>query len=320
MKYAPPHVALKDVKQYDSPVYNIAFALDGKTIYGVRGRKVMAFDVSSRKIIGKKCFSADDDELELSFMDFGICIVPVSKGVLLKRLYLHEAVQLWNFKLSQEVRSWPSLKNVAYISPVTDQCVACVGGGCEVSILDTSSGEIVKTISHCHEESEENFLRYPWLPGIVIKCNSKYQLLCTTWDSVQLSDGKSILWKRAWRNSLLAGMFTPTEEFVLVSAGISQSRQEVHVLDASSGNTLRTLCSVDDVSNCAFLSNEECVIDRRNSSRGYHLLLFNVRTGDLLSVLDVYTTDGPYCLAAFPPKGLIAMGLCNSKRLHPLLK
>ena len=115
-------------------------------------------------------------------------------------------------------------------------------------------------------------------------------------------------------------MFTPTEEFVLVSAGTSQSRQEVHVLDASSGNTLRTLCSVDDVSNCAFVSNEECVIDRRDSSRGYHLLLFNVRTGDLLSVLDVYTTDEPNCLAAFPQKGLIAMGLWNSKRMHPFIE
>ena len=305
------HVALKDVKQYDSPVDDIAFALDGKTIYGVRGGEVMAFDVSSRKVIGKKCFSADDDELKRSFMDFVICIVPVSKGVLLKRLFLDEAVQLWNFKLSQEVRSWPSLKNVAYISPVTDQCVACVEVGCEVSILDTSSGEIVKTISHCHEES-----------AIFIKCNSKYQLLCTTWDSVQLSDGKSILWKRAWRDSPITVMFTPTEEFVLVS-GISQSRQEVLVLDASSGNTLRTLfihSSFHNVSNCAFVSNEECVIARQNSSRGYHLLLFNVRTGDLLSVLDVYTTDGPYCLAAFPQKGLIAMGLWNSKRLHPFIE
>ena len=311
------HVTLKDVKQYDGPVYDIAFALDGKTIYGVVGSEVMAFDVSSRKIIGQKRFPL------LGIEDSGICIVPVSKGVLLKRCHPDAAVQLWNFKLSQEVRSWPSFKKVTYISPVTDQCVAFVGSGFEfeVSILDTSSGEIVKTISHCHEEY---YSRYAFLHKETIKCNSKYQLLYIAWDSVQLSDGKSILWKRAWRNSRLrgniAGMFTPTEEFVLVSARTSQSRQEVHVLDASSGNTLRTLCSVDNVSNCAFVSNEECVIDRRDSSRGYHLLLFNVRTGDLLSVLDVYTTDEPNCLAAFPQKGLIAMGLWNSKRMHPFIE
>ena len=315
------HAALKDVKQYDSRVSNIAFALDGKTIYGVAGSKVMAFDVSSREIIGQKWFPCVAEERCHPPEASGICVVPVSKGVLLKSRRSWEAVQLWNFKLSQKVRSWPSLKKVAYIFPVTDQCVACVGREFEVSILDTSTGEIMKTISLCHEEYQST---YPQLHKEAIECNSKYQLLSTAFDSVQLSDGKSILWKRAWRNSLLrgniAGMFTPTEEFVLVSAGTSQSRQEVHVLDASSGNTLRTLCSVDDVSNCAFISNEECVIDRRDSSRGYHLLLFNVRTGDLLSVLDVYTTDGPNSLAAFPQKGLIAVGLRNSKRLHPFIE
>ena len=313
--------ALKDVKQYDSLLYNIAFALDGKTIYGVAGREVMAFDVSSRKIIRQKWFPSLAIEEDYPPEVSGICLVPVSKGVLLKPRHPRAAVQLWNFKLSQKVRSWHSLNEVTYIFPAPDQCVACVGRGFEVSILDTSSGEIVKTISLCHKEYRST---YPQLNKEAIDCNSKYQLLSTAFYSVQLSDGKSILWKRAWRNSLLrgniAGMFTPTEEFVLVSAGTSQSRQEVHVLDASSGNTLRTLCSVDDVSNCAFISNEECVIDRRDSSRGYHLLLFNVRTGDLLSVLDVYTTNGPYCLAAFPQKGLIAMGRRNSKRMHPFIK
>ena len=304
------HVALKDVKQ-DDTFSNIAFAVDGKTIYGVASNFVMAFDVSSRKIIGSKYDHSRK----------GICLVPVSKGVILKPRHPEAAVLLLNFNLSQEVRCWPSLKKVTYIFPVTDQCVACVGKEFEVSILDTSSGEIVKTISLCHEGYQSTD---PWLHKEAIECNSKYQLLSTAFSSVQLSDGKSILWKRVWRNSLLrgniAGMFTPTEEFVLVSAGTSQSRREVYVLDASSGNTLRTLCSVDNVSNCAFISNEECVIDRRDSSRGYHLLLFNVRTGDLLSVLDVYTTDEPNCLAAFPQKGLIAMGLWNSKRMHPFIE
>ena len=318
------HVALKDVKQYDSLVSNITFALDGKTIYGVAESKVMAFDASSRKIIGQKRFPHLGREEYYSPEVSRICLVPVSKGVLLKRRHPDAAVQLWNFKLSQEVRSWPSLKNVTYIFPVTDQCVACVERGFEVSILDTSTGEIVKTISLCHEEYQST---YPQLHKEVIEvidCNSKYQLLSITFDSVQLSDGKSILWKRAWRSPLLrgniAGMFTPTEEFVLVSAGTSQSRQEVHVLDASSGNTLWTLCSVDDVSNCAFVSNEECVIDRRDSSRGYHLLLFNVRTGDLLTELDVYATKRPNSLAAFPQKGLIAIGLWNSKHMHPFIE
>ena len=337
------HVALKVIRQYSLNFFHIAFALDGKTIYGVTADGVIRLDVSNRKIKENNLFRATNLMLELPSLDddcvvedklpylslvddcvvegSGICLVPVSKGVLLKRRDPWAAVQLWNFKLSKEVRSWSSLREVTYIFPVTDQCVACVGRGFNVSILDTSSGKIVNTISLCHEEYQST---YPVLRKEAIECNSKYQLLSTAFDSVQLSDGKSILWKRAWKNSLLrgniAGMFTPTEEFVLVSAETSQSRQEVHVLDASSGNTLRTLCSVDDVSNCAFVSNEECVIDRRDFSRGYHLLLFNVRTGDLLSVLDVYATERPKYMAAFPQKGLIAMGLRNSKRMHPFIE
>ena len=337
------HVALKVIRQYNRNFFHVAFALDGKTVYGVTADGVIRLDASNRKIKENNLFrpanlmlelpSLDDDcvvEDKLPYLslvddcvveDSGICLVPVTKGVLLKRRHPWAAVQLWNFKLSREVRSWSILREVTFIFPVTDQCVACVGRGFKVSILDTSSEKIVKTISLCHEEYQST---YPQLNKEAIECNSKYQLLSTTSDSVQLSDGKSILWKRAWRNSLLrghiAGMFTPTEEFVLVSARTSKSRQEVHVLDASSGNTLRTLCSVDDVSNCAFVSNEECVIDRRDSSRGYHLLLYNVRTGDLLSVLDIYTTHGPNSLAAFPQKGLIAMGLWNSKRMHPFIE
>ena len=201
MKYA---VTLHSKMSNDMTVLSriLLFSLDGKTIYGVAGSEVMAFDVSSsRKIIGKKFFPADyylreatrlSTEEYYHSKDMEICFVPVSKGVLLKRRHSDAAVQLWNFKLSQKVRSWPSLKKVTYISPVTDQGVACVGSGFEfeVSILDTSSGKIVKTISHYHEEY---YSKYALLHKQFIKCNSKYQLLCTTWDSVQLSDGKRIL-------------------------------------------------------------------------------------------------------------------------------
>ena len=126
----------------------------------------MAFDVSSRKIIGKKFFSAYDYELEaprLIMEEYyhsegsGICLVPVSKGVLLKLRRPWAAVQLFNFQLSQEVRSRPRLSEVTYMLPVTDQCVACVGRGFEVTILDTSSGEIAKTISLCHEEYQSTY-------------------------------------------------------------------------------------------------------------------------------------------------------------------
>ena len=59
--------------------------------------------------------------------------------------------------------------------PVTDQCVVCVGRRFEVSILDTSNGNIVKTIPLCHRIriNTSNYVQE------AIECNSKFQLLST---------------------------------------------------------------------------------------------------------------------------------------------
>ena len=194
--------------------------------------------------------------------------------------------------------------------PFSDQCVACVGRDFEVSILDTSNGNIVKTIPLCHEGFQSPY----WLHKVPIVCNSKYQLLCTTHSSVHLSDGKNELWKRTLKFSSIIphhpppAMFSPTEEFVL----FSESKTEVLVLEASSGGHLRTLCTVDSIVDFAFVSKTECVIVCKNTSGSYCLPLFNVSTGDFLTVLDI-DLEPFRCLASCPQKGLIAIGLKNSK-------
>ena len=312
---------------------HVAFAVDGKSVYGVTVDKeaaVVSFDVLSGKLKSKMQISTCRDLhypkppfRAVNVSDNGICLVPVTDGVLVKQRYRRTALQLWNFELSQQVQSWPRLSEVTYMMPVTDQCVACVGKEFEVSILDTSSGEIVKTISLCHEGYQST---YPLLDKEAIVCNSKYQLLSTDRHSVQLSDSTSILWKRVFEDSELLyswnipGIFSPAEEFVLISAKTSQNWQDVHVLDASSGATLRILCTVDDVMSYAFVSDTECVIHCGNHriSESLSLQLFSVKTGDLLSVLDM--DYRPLWLASFPKKGLIAIGLWQSKRMCTFIK
>ena len=308
---------------------HVAFALDGKTVYGVaeRNEAVVSFDVSSGKPKGKK----EIDTCDLRFpnppfiaannLENFVCLVPVNNGVVLKHRGI--TVQLWNFELSQQVQSWPSLWDVMYIMPVTDRCLACVGRRVEVSILDTSSGDIVKTIPICHRSHNRYESTYQFRFTQVIVCNRKYQLLSIARDSVQLSDDERCLWNRPWKSSLLdswklQGMFSPTEEFVLIPAETCQCRQEVHVLDASSGNTLRTLCTVDHVFNWAFVSDEECVIGCQNISESFSLQLFNVRTGDFLTVLDA--DSRPTCLASFLQTSLIAVGLSDSKRMCSIIE
>ena len=304
---------------------HVAFAVDGKSVYGVTEDKeaaVVSFDVSSGKLNGTLEIGTCPDLhypkpplTALNVSDNGICLVPVTNGVLLKQRHRRTAVQLWNFELSQQVRSWPSLSEVTYMMPVTDQRVACVGRSFEVSILDTLSGDIVKTISLCHEGYESTC---PIIYKEAIECNRKFRLLSTARDSVQLSDDGGSPWKRDFKGSLLyswnlPGMFSPTEEFVLISAKSPQSKQEVHVLDAFSGKTLQTLCTVDHIFNCAFVSETECVIDCQNILESFCLRLFNIMTGELLSLLSM--ENRPACLSSFPQEGLIAIGLWQSKRM-----
>ena len=284
----------------------IAFALDGETIYGTtadyKGLQVVSLDVSSGDRKAEKVIRTRD-----------VLLVPVSEGVLLKETEPGADVQLWNFELSQQIRSWPNLSEVRDIKPFSDRCVACVGRDFEVSILDTSNGNIVKTIPLCHEGFQSPY----WLHKVPIVCNSKYQLLCTTHSSVQLSDGKNELWKRTVKFPSIIphhpspAMFSPTEEFVL----FSESKTEVLVLEASSGGHLRTLCTVDSIVDFAFVSKTECVIVCKNTSGSYCLPLFNVSTGDFLTVLDI-DLEPFRCLASCPPKGLIAIGLKDSECMY----
>ena len=291
-----------------SSIRRIAFALDGKTIYctiaGVEGLQVVSLDVSSGDRKAEKVIRTRD-----------VLLVPVSEGVLLKQSEPGADVQLWNFELSQQIRSWPNLSEVRDIKPFSDRCVACVGREFEVTILDTSNGNIVKTIPLCHGGFQSSY----WLRKVPIVCNSKYQLLCTTHRSVQLSDGKNELWKRTLKFPSISphhpppAMFSPTEEFVL----FSESKTEVLVLEASSGGYLRTLCTVDSIVDFAFVSKTECVIVCENTSGSYCLPLFNVSTGDFLTVLDFV----PFrCLASCPQKGLIAIGLKDPKCMYPVIQ
>ena len=293
-----------------------AFALDGKTIYGTtkgdKGLQVVSLDVSSGDRKAEKVITARD-----------VFLVPVSEGVLLKRRKPGADVQLWNVELSQQVRSWPNLSEVRDIMPFSDHCVACVGRDFEVSILDTSNGNIVKTIPLCHEGFQSTYCSWHE-KGIV--CSSKYQLLSTSGSSVQLSDGKNELWKRTLKSKYyfsgdfgIPGMFSPTEEFVLISSINSQWEKEVLVLEASTGKYLRTLCVVHDVRDCAFVSKTECVIVYRNTSGNYCLPLFNFSTGDFLTVLDI---DFEPCLslASCPQKGLLAIGVANSKYMFAVIQ
>ena len=105
-----------------------------------------------------------------------------------------------------------------------------------MKVLDTISGKVVSTI--------------PLLQGEVLTCNSKCQLLIqrtpdatqssrTFSYSLQLLDGKTVVWGKEGINRYRddkAVAFSPMEQFLVVGTIFSML-----VLDAETGNTLRTL-------------------------------------------------------------------------------
>ena len=193
---------------------------------------VMAWDVSSGDLKAEKS------------IEFGKCnrIVSVKNGVLFTTR--DSFPELWNFELTECIRSWPSVRYITAMMPISEERVACVRKGNNVNVVDTTSTDMA-TISFSYEGFESTILT---LDREAITCNSRCRLLSTDRHSIQLSDDKGrILWSERWSaDSLLCSyslpaMFSPTEELVVISAKTPEGDQSVYLLDASSGKACRTL-------------------------------------------------------------------------------
>lgn len=207
-------------------------------------------------------------------------------------------LELWNFKLSQCFRRWTQLSRITQIITISAERVACVyedGWTEAVIVLDTSTGEIMSKI-----ETDCN---------VCVACNSKCQVLTFRRGSLELYDGPSKVWMTYLYDQLSLptlsywippGLFSPAEQFV-----VTWSRNEMLVLDTVSGKTVHILCRNDRVSDCKFVSDKECVVSSRSRLGGYSLRLFNVKSGDLLSIINL-EREVQY-LAACPRTRLVAI-------------
>ena len=102
-------------------------------------------------------------------------------------------------------------------------------------------------------------------------------------------------------------IFSPTNEFV-VTWNTLDGGQGIHVLQAETGETLHVfLRDQKDIIECKFLDDESLVC----CSGDNFLRLCNVRTGDLLSVLDI--GEQPFSLGACLNHPLVAIGLSGTR-------
>ena len=262
----------------------IVLSLDGQTMFVASETSVTAYDVSSGKLKAEiKCGR---------ILHRPLCSVRGRVLILTNEI----TVELWSGNLAIRIKRWTVLPGVEQLIPISEGRVAVVGQ-VDVKVLDTSTEKFVSTI--------------PVLQGKVLTCNSKCQLLIKTTFvrpdacSLQLLDGKTVVWGKEGivGNPLKEEVaFSPMEQFLVVG-----SAEGISVLDAETGNRLRTLrYSFCDLWNCTFISDDTCVI----FSSDFTVQLFNVKSGELLTEIDVefYVT----CLASCPSNGVLAIGLMIS--------
>ena len=291
----------------------LTFSANGDTVYVLSkeyaGRtQLTAWEVSSGKIEAERSFNIEyTSRSYLSAVREGILLI--SSG----------ALELWNFELTRPIHRWADVSGILH--SISDKLVACFEpSGHEVSILDTVTGDRLSTFKPPS--------------GMLIACNSKCQLMTfdhsqhsvALWKSDCIEAGK--LWEeRPWHSCgsreffrywNLSGLFSPKDDFVLVSVQNSPYTG-LYVLNAVSGKMLHKLC---EPPRCfKFCSNEECVIyPSTNRSRACRLELFNVRSGHLLSALDIDVGFYFKPLATFPGKGLIAVASESFKHGFKIMK
>ena len=284
-------------------VREVVFSLNGDTLYVVTKevtttKTINVWDISSERFKAEKSVDFSCDILISSF------VVALRAGVLC--LTRTDTLELWNSELSECIRSWTGMGYIRRVIRISDERVACeMFGSSKVIILDTTTGDIVSTVT---------------IHGKFVACNSKCQVIATQIHEreLQMQCGELVLWKISQSfhviQSLRCNTFSPTEQYCVVG-GVREDDYEsnvaLHVLDALSGRTLHMLCRTEEwvffyPEDCKFVSDEECVISLSVKSRGYCLRLFNVKSGDLLSEI---TIESEVCnLAACPLRRLIAIG------------
>jgi len=239
----------------------------------------------------------------------GYNLVAVREGVLLQSS--HDTLELWNFELSECIRSWTELGCIIEVISISEERVAC-NGLIAVIIVDTTKEGILSTIP---------------IHGRFVACNSKCHVITADRGKLQMQSGDKVLWKISQLFTCfgfpLCKTFSPTEKYCVL-AELREFSIALHVLDVVLGKILHTLQlrthAFQFLQNfeCKFVSDEECVTCVGDELTGCFLQLFNVKSGDLLS--EIALESRMFSLAACPRERLLAIGFGDSKVTFKLLQ
>ena len=269
--------------------------------------------MSNRKILDTKIFSES------------VSIVPTGEGVVLFKN--GTVAELWNFEMSTFLRPlFVGIEkgNLCSISP--DQLAYWYvttsdesGHEMETLVIKfydvTGAGSgFISPLKITFDAGEEVELISVISPNLVLSCTSKVVTFGTTMSAddvtVSLRKNGSVVWKRRtldeefFQPHLLC---SPKNEFV-VTWNTLDGGNGLHILNADNGETLHVfLRDQKAIIDCKFLSDESLIF----CSKENFLRLYNVRTGDMLSVLDI--GERPFCLGACLYQPLVAVGLSGTR-------
>ena len=281
-------------------VVKVVLSLNGDTLFVIittdgSSATLRGWDISrgmfkpGKRVFGDACRC---DEYNLA---------PLRKGVVLQTN--RDTLELWNFELSECIRSWTDLGYITEVIPISEVRVACEvkrDVESEVIIVDATTEGSLSTVT---------------IDGEFVACNSKCHVITTDRRELQMQCGDVVFWKMSLPflpSGRPQSTFSPTEQYCVLT-----DSEALYVLDVVLGEKLRTLqsrthahwfCAILD---CKFVRDEECVTCFYGKLTGYFLQLFNVKSGDQLS--EIAFESPVYSLAACPSERLIAIGFEDSK-------
>jgi len=275
-------------------VTKVVLSLNGDTLFVIITTfdglaTLKAWDISSGMFKpGKSVF-----EYTSSFHEH--TLVALREGVLLQTS--PSTLELWNFELSECIRSWTDLVYLEKLIPISEERVACERFG-GVIIVDTTREGILSTIP---------------IHGRFVACNSKCHVITADEEGLQMQCGDVVFWKISLPFAAFFAFqlapFSPTEQYCLLPEVFGN---DLYVLDVVLGKLLRTIQLRTHyrgirikTGSCKFVS-DECVVYVTDRLEGHDFLqLLNVKSGDLLS--EIALESRVYSLAACPHKRLIAI-------------
>ena len=314
-------------------VKEIACSLKGDTIYSTTSEFVKVSSDSSRLVtVVTALRMSNREELNTIELPGSVSIFPTRNGVVLLK---DDGAELWTFDMSKFLCYLPEVTRFdGHHFPISGERIARYYSELTVfrsdpignrlwwhyviQFLDVTSARSCKIVSSVEIFLDQN----EQLLSVPVCSNPSQVLLCTTSEKVTVSLWKNgaIQWERTcWTDSAPVitaikpqMLFSPKSELVVTWNTLDKG-QGLHILNADTGETkhvfLRDHSAHSDIEivDCKFLDDESLVC----CSEDNFLRLYNIKAGDLLSVLDI--GEQPFCLGACLYQPLVAIGLSGAR-------